>query len=43
MLAIEFVREPITPLPVVIELDGEPAWRAWDSAVRELDAKEKSQ
>ena len=31
---------PLTPLPVVIELEGEPAWTAWDAAIRELDSKE---
>ena len=25
--------------PVVIETEGEPAWRAWDAAQRELDHK----
>lgn len=28
---------PLTPLPLVIETDGESAWLAWDCAVRELD------
>jgi hypothetical protein len=27
-------------LPLVIELEGEPAWKAWDCAVREIDAKQ---
>lgn len=30
---------PLTPLPVVIELDEVAGWLAWDSAVRELDCK----
>lgn len=30
---------PLTPLPLVIETEGEAAWRAWDCAVRELDAE----
>jgi len=33
-----FTREPITELPLVIELDGDPAWLAWDCAVREQEA-----
>lgn len=29
------------PEPVVIELDPEQGWRAWDSAWAELDEKEQ--
>lgn len=32
-----YERIPLTPLPTVIELDGDAGWIAWDSAVRELD------
>ena len=37
-MSYTFTRTPITELPVVIELDGEPAWIAWDYAVRMLEA-----
>ena len=37
-MSYTFTRTPITELPVVIELDGEPAWIAWDYAVRTLEA-----
>ena len=36
-MSYTFTRTPITELPVVIELDGEPAWIAWDYAWREFD------
>ena len=35
---IPWARVPVTPLPVVIELEGEPAWIAWDYAVKTQDA-----
>lgn len=25
------------PVPMVVETEGEPAWQAWDHAVRQLD------
>ena len=33
---------PLTPLPLVIELDAPECWIAWDSVIRELDNKENA-
>lgn len=30
-----------TPQPVVIEMDGDSAWAAWDASQAELDEKEQ--